>query len=289
MMPIGFPPRIVAAVLSSALLLSHRGATAEEATGQTIPVAASGAELADGSTGGAGGVADIPEHPLAPATRWARQWLANIDKFQDYSCTFAKRERIDGELSGHHYMDCKVRRQPFSVYMHFTAPSNVKGQEVLYVAGCNDGQLRAHGVGIKAFIGTISLRPTASMAMEGNRHPITEFGIRNLAVRFIEGAERDGQYGECEVKFIEGAKLNRRSCTVIEIVHPVERSEFDYHIARVFVDDELQIPVRFESYGWPTQPGEKPPLNEEYTYLKLKFDNGYTDADFDEGNAAYDF
>lgn len=274
----------LAATFAAAALFSPGRAPAEEATGQSLPVAAP-AEIAEVSTS----VAVVPEHPLAPATRWARQWLANIDAVADYSCTFAKRERIDGEMGGYTYMDCKVRQRPFSVYLHFNSPSNVKGQEVLFVEGRHDGHLRAHGVGLKSWIGTISLLPTASMAMEGNRHPITELGIRNLTARFIEITERDSRYGECEVKFIEGAKVNRRPCTVVEISHPVERREFDYHVARIFVDDEWKLPIRYESYGWPQEPGGEPVLNEEYTYLKLKFNNGFTDGEFDEDNDAYGF
>lgn len=275
---------LIAAAFMSAAWLSFDPAAAEEATGQAYPVAMP-AEVAEASTS----VAAESEHPLAPATRWARRWLANIDAVQDYSCTFAKRERLDGEMGGYTYMDCKIRHRPFSVYLLFTSPAKVKGQEVLYVDGRHDGQLRAHGVGLKSWIGTISLLPTAPRAMEGNRHPVTEIGIRNLTAGFIEITERDSVYGECEVKYIEGAKVNGRPCTVIQITHPVERREFDYHLARFFVDDELQVPIRYESYGWPQEPGGDPVLNEEYTYLKLKFNNGFTDADFDEENAEYDF
>jgi hypothetical protein len=45
--------------------------------------------------------------------------------------------------------------------------------------------------------------------------------------------------------------------------------------------------VRYESYGWPAVEGEAPPLLEEYTYLKVKLNNGFTDADFETSNPSY--
>ena len=36
-------------------------------------------------------------------------------------------------------------------------------------------------------------------------------------------------------------------------------------------------------------PAEEPPLVEEYTYANLKFNLGFTDADFDVNNPQYGF
>ena len=96
-------------------------------------------------------------------------------------------------------------------------------------------------------------------------------------------------FGECEVKFFKGAKINKRSATCIQVVHPVPRKNFRFHKALVFVDDELNIPVRYEAHDWPERPGGPPMLLEEYTYTDIKLNNGYTDATFDEYNPEYHF
>jgi hypothetical protein len=44
------------------------------------------------------------------------------------------------------------------------------------------------------------------------------------------------------------------------------------------------VPIRYAAYLWPQNPGEQPPLEEEYTYLNLKVNNNFTDADFDQNN-----
>src|SRR5262245_59867794 len=37
------------------------------------------------------------EHPLMPGLRWADFGVKRLEGVHDYSCTFVKRERIDGE------------------------------------------------------------------------------------------------------------------------------------------------------------------------------------------------
>lgn len=230
------------------------------------------------------------EHPLMPAVRWAKSQFDEIKQLEDYSCTLVKRERVDGELMEHEYMYVKVRHEPFSIYTYFLKPSKKKGREAIYVDGQNDGKLWAHttGFGAKA-IGTISLLPTSSIAMRDNRYPITELGLRRLTERLIEVGEQDSQYGECEVKLIDNAKVNKRDCTCIQVLHPVPRKNFLFHMARIYVDNELNLPTRYEAYDWPEEEGGEPVLYEEYTYLDLKINNGFTDEDFDTKNADYAF
>ena len=55
---------------------------------------------------------------------------------KDYSATLVKRERIDGVLGSHEYMEAKIRHEqtgpdgavsvPFSVYLHFGLPFHAK-------------------------------------------------------------------------------------------------------------------------------------------------------------------
>jgi len=230
------------------------------------------------------------EHPLAPALRWALQGLPAIEKLQDYSATMVKRERISGKLGEYEYMFAKIRHKPFSVYLYFLGPGNLKGQEVIYIEGQNNGNLWAHTTGIKdKLVGTVSLKPDGMVAMQGNRYPLTEIGLLNLTRRLAEVAKQDMNYGECEVKFFPGAKINNRSCTCIQVVHPTPRRNFLFNVARIFVDDELNMPVRYEAYDWPKEKDGAPELLEEYTYLNLKMNNGFTDEDFNIKNPNYAF
>jgi len=125
--------------------------------------------------------------------------------------------------------------------------------------------------------------------MKDQRYPITELGVANLTKRLIEVGEHDKQFGECDVKFFQGTKVGGRECTMIQVTHPVPRRNFIFHIARIYIDDQLGLPIHYEAYDWPNQPGGNPELLEEYTYTNLKINQGFTDSDFDVHNPQYGF
>ena len=229
-------------------------------------------------------------HPLDPALEVAREGLTHIrSTLRDYSCTLVKQERINGVLGEpeYAYTECRNRQMengrivvPFSVYMYFLKPDNLKGREVMYVEGRNDGKMVAHEGNFLKRFGNVWLLPDSSLAMRGNRYPITEAGVENLIAKLIERGERDRHRGECQVEFLKNAKINGRSCTVLQVTHPVPRPYFDFNIATIFIDDELNVPVRYAAYSWPPRPGAKPELIESYTYLNMKVNVGLTDEDF---------
>jgi hypothetical protein len=227
------------------------------------------------------------EHPLAPSHRLAQRVLKHIDaEIRDYSCLFVKRERVDGTLSELNYIQMEVLSQPFSVHMKFIKPK--AGQECLFVEGANDNKLLARAHGWRGSIaGVLTLDPNGSLAMDGNRHPITKAGIRNLTTEIIRIVENDMKYGECEVKVYSDEKVDERPAVMIEVVHPQPRKEFKFHIARMYIDREYKIPVRFEEYAWPAQAGAKPELEEQYLYTRLKLNNGFKATEFVKSNPNY--
>ena len=231
------------------------------------------------------------QHPLDACLAVADKVLAHLKKdVKDYTCVIVKQERIDGQLNPPEYMACKIRQQPLGVYMKFLKPDDVKDREVLYVNGANDGKLLAReGSGFKRVFGMVALPPTGPLAMAGQRYPITELGMTRLTEKLIEVGQRDRKYSEVEVHFYTNAKVNERVCTLIEVVHPTPRRNFLFHIARIYIDDELKVPIRYAAYLWPDQPGGEPKLDECYTYLRLKLNVGLTDTDFDYKNPSYHF
>lgn len=230
------------------------------------------------------------EHPLMPSLRWAEQGLPELEKVKDYSALFVKRERVAGVLGEPQYLRLKVRHEPFSVYAKFLAPASVKGEEVIYVEGQNEGKLLAHVPGFGTnLLGTVSVKPDSALAMCGQRHPMTKIGLLNMVRRLIEIGHQDIHYAECEVQNFHGAKINGQRCLCVQVVHPVQRSHFYYYLARIFIDEQTSLPVRYECYDWPKKAHGDPELMEQYTYLNVKFNNGFTDEEFDIKNPAYHF
>jgi hypothetical protein len=222
-----------------------------------------------------------------PAMRLAQDGLARIDStITDYSAMLIKQERIDGTLNEQEVAFIKVRHNPFAVYMYFLKPH--KGRECLYNAGPKGekGLLVARDCGFRKRLGQFELDPEGRLAMAGQKYPITKLGIRNLVTELIDVANNDTKFGECTVE-VKQSVINGRPATLIEAVHPSPRQNFRFHKAEIFIDNELKLPVRYASYMWPEKPGEAPPLEEAYTYVNLKLNNGYVDADFDKENPEY--
>ncbi len=242
-------------------------------------------------------------HPLLPIIRYAfSRYQSMSTELQDYRCRLVKRERIAGRLQSHQFMAVKVRHQPaadgsqtpnIDVYLRFLAPSRIKGREVLYVEGENNGELLAtkggHGA-LKHF--TISTALESDQALRDSLYPVNQIGVLNLTRRLIEDGVKHMQADvlrECVVVDKTGATIDDRPCRFIEVTFPAQRSGIRFHKAQIFIDEKLQIPVRYASYDWPQAEGEPPRLLEEYTYADLELNPGLADLDFRRDNPDYHF
>ena len=249
--------------------------------------------------------ADDPPRPAAavaraePAPRPAGSSIAEAIKLvetarerykavDDYTCTFFKRERIDGELSPIHGLAMKARTKPRSFYFKITTPK--PGREAIYVAGQNGGKGAFHDVGFnKLLAGTLWLDPRASLAMRDCRHPISDAGIGHLIDTVHEAWTKELTAEESRVSIHRNAKVGDRPCLMVESVHTKKSKAFLFHKVNLYLDAEHGLPIRFEAYDWPAQDGGVAPLVEEYTYTHLKLNVGLRDRDFDVANRAYSF
>jgi hypothetical protein len=104
-----------------------------------------------------------------------------------------------------------------------------------------------------------------------------------MARRIIDKVEADMRAdptGEnTQVTFFLGAKVNGRVCTHFHVTHPQRAEGLSFYMASVYVDDDLQVPIRIEGYDWPEDSGD-PVLLEEYTFTHLQLNVGLTDASF---------
>jgi hypothetical protein len=229
--------------------------------------------------------------PSDPVSRAMKAITACQERFQyvhDYTCTFVKRERVDGRLTAEHIMFMKARTDPKSVYFKFHQPN--RGREAIYVQGRYRDRIVAHDVGVTKFLaGTMHLDPHGSMAMEDNRHPVTEAGIGTLIDTVAKHWAVELTPGESVLAFHDDARVGNRRCTMIESVHPRRGPNFLFHKVRLYIDQEFGLPIRFEAYDWPRHAGLVPDLVEEYSYLDLKLNVGLRDHDFDPGNQQYSF
>jgi outer membrane lipoprotein-sorting protein len=230
----------------------------------------------------------VEDDPIARAKQTIADCKAKYATIQDYTCTFFKRERIDGKLYTPHIISMKARTKPASLYFKFIQPNS--GREAIFIQGKNNNKIVAHDVGIGRFVaGTMHLDPKGDMAMEENRHPVTEAGLGSMIDLVKARWDTELHPGESVILFHPQAKVGDRPCLLVESIHPKKSSEFLFHKVKLYIDREHNLPIRFEAYDWPKHAGAEGELLEEYTYANLKTNVGLKDRDFDPDNSQYSY
>jgi hypothetical protein len=308
-------PQPTRPVIDPALLAetdSEASATVRRTAGETAIADAANTPPAVATLETASVAPDRPQHDapktvkdpqLLLALDDAARCLENIEQnVKDYTCVFIKRENVDGVIVGPDYIQAKVRHAvvkngkvvtPFSVYMRFVKPTEKRGREVLYLDGLNSNKVLVREAGWKGKLaGAVWLARDSSLLMSENRHEVNEVGILNLTHRILErGHARDGNVAGVDYKatYGGGAELNKRPCRYLDINFTTRNRQNDASQIRVMFDEELNVPIRYVAYGWPSSPGSRAPLLEEYTYVNLEINKGLTDADFSPENDKYSF
>ncbi len=233
-------------------------------------------------------------HPLAWTFSYAKARSDYIQEhIRDYSCRLIKRERINGELQPHQFIEVSMRCEqridgdlvhPMAVFMQYLAPGTVKDRRVLYVEGQNDGKMLVRKGGRLLKYAKIEVDPNGSTARRESNYPITDVGFDKIIERLIEKVEEDIENDPAAtntlVSHFRNARVGDRVCTHIQVIHPQPAAGIKFHKASLYIDDQLQVPIRLVVYDWPPSPGQPPPLMEEYIYVNLKLNVGLSDADF---------
>ncbi|PAY20779.1 hypothetical protein CKO51_04055 [Rhodopirellula sp. SM50] len=217
---------------------------------------------------------------------------------KDYTCTLIAQERIDGQLQSVKCCQAKVKHHDepdaegngsISIYLKYKAPESIKGREVLWIDGQNDGKMLVRKGGSRLAFLTALIEPTSEMATQNSRYTIHDFGIQRLVERMIEFGSIELAGGECQTNVVEDVDVDGRSCRLFEVIHPERRDGLPFHCARVYIDKELQLPTRFEAYDWPNEDDDQPVLIERYAYCDLQLNVGLTPKDFDKNSSDYQF
>jgi hypothetical protein len=234
------------------------------------------------------------QHPLQAVIDYARREQKYLsDTVRDSSCRLIKRERINGYLQDMHFIDMQVREsvhqdgrivQPLSIYLHFLGPKNVVDRRVVYVEGQNGGKMLVRNGGKHFDYVVAEIDPQSDAARDETLVPVTDIGFNRLLGKMIEVLQKHQQIdvsgGNSHAERISGAKINNRTCTVIRITHPRPMDGLEFHIANVFVDDDLHAPVRVDYSDFPKTAGGKAPLIAEYTYTNLQLNVDLPNSEF---------
>ena len=210
---------------------------------------------------------------------WINAARETIQRVRDYQCTFIKRERYDGVLQDEQTAVLKVRHQPFSVHLKFVAPRASAGKEAVYVAGRNNGKMRAKTTGALSLVGFVSLDTRDPRAMQGTRHDITEAGISHLLERIVQARTQFEGHSSGHVSVGE-VMFHQRACVRIEIIDPNADGKEYTHRSVIYFDKDTNLPVRYEAYGRPRPGVAGGDLLECYSYIDCRFNMNLGDAAF---------
>ena len=161
---------------------------------------------------------------------------------------------------------------------------------MIYVEGRNKDFLLVHTPGLQdATVGTMSLDPKGLLTMHGEHHPITEIGLANLCRQLIQRGESAGDPGQVQVKrFRRPASTRGRAACWRSSTRSRSRRSAATWPGSSSTTSGIS-PSASRSTNCRRTHVKGPQLVEEYTYLDVKLNNGYSDADFDPKNRQYKF
>ena len=291
----------IAAVIGVITAFSVMRSSKRQAAAREAAVESAGELAAAIDTSKAMSMADV----IARA-RAVRQAMS--ESLNDYTATFIKQERqSSGLLSEVTAMQMKVQTRfrdgvdsladsgevdlaPMRVFLRFTSPVSQAGRKVIWGQDLYDGKMAVHEVGMLLGLKTIWLDPNGMIAMQGQKHPISEIGMVKLVEKLIERGQQDLDTPGMEITLSEDHDFGGIKTEVLRISRSVPTGdENGFSLAEIILDPERQLILQYRSLGWPEKAGDPAPLLESYTYENVQTNVGLTDADFDVNNPDYGY
>lgn len=230
----------------------------------------------------------LRDDPLAGLIE-ARDRLVRTTR--DYTCTFVKQERIDGEISEEQESNVKFRSEPYSVMMNFTRNAGLANRAI-YVKGkwrdetAEDPSLRELAVcqpakGLSLFIKSIKQPINGLLAKQTSRRSIDEFGFHRSLDLLIKYSQIARQADELKLEFVGETRFDGRDVWLVRRTLPYTSPDGPYpdRVANIYIDCKLHVPVAVYTYSNVDEAPEH--LLGKYEYRNVRFNVGLTETDFD--------
>lgn len=223
--------------------------------------------------------------------------LVRLDGISTYTATFDKQERIGGELLESQSMFMKIRHEPFSVFLNVVDGLHT-GRQILYPVASDDPRLLVQLTKFGGRLPALRLAPTATLAMNECRYPITTAGIKEITKRALELRQRELAHGSLVVTTMrDDATFDGRPAYefVVEYTKP-ELSKAAYRRCEICIDRQLMLPVRVRNVTWAEFAADAndedldgTTLLEYYAFRDIDLDIQLDDAEFTCENETYAF
>ena len=248
-----------------------------------------------------------------------------VKKMKTYTGFMDKQERFVGDGLGKLEKTSFKYSDPFKVYIKFLNCYN--GREAIFVRGRNENQVTVHNGSFPDL--TLNLDTFGNTAMEGNHHPITEFGMASTIRISAKNLRKALKRKEGDFKVTDGGTVNGRPVWKIDAKLPkgghfitAKDDETLWHIAKRTGQDMYLIMYTNKDYDEADDPDEGDKvfipryyggrsellvdkenwmpvkattwdwggrLYEMYSYHGMKYNVSLSAKDFDTNNKEYGF
>ena len=195
-------------------------------------------------------------------------------RYQDYTCTLIKQERIGGRVSNEQEIAVKFVSDPFSVAMRWTPETAGLGDRVLYVEGKYNNMMLVRPTGVLGkLVGTAMRRPDGPQAMQSTLRPVNQFGFIRSLESLLKVYRQARTAGDLTERFGGYAEVaGRKAIVLIRQLPPKD----NYPAAKtvIFIDLEYLVPIAVEGYDWDQQ------LSSRYVFKDIRFNVGLKGEDF---------
>lgn len=202
-----------------------------------------------------------------------RKWLRSVP---DYTAVFHRHERVQGVLRSPETTELKLRHQPFSVTMVWTAD----GKTAHYFDGMNSNRVAVRLGGWKRRLGWINLNPDGSIAMAQSRYAITDVGLMRLSEQLIEKFTPYLDAAGVSCVWLPNESIGGRLCQVFHVNYESAAVNPDYRQTTVWLDHEWNVPLCVKNFDWEQDDSYPEGLLEFYVYENLQLNSQLIDRDF---------
>jgi hypothetical protein len=224
-----------------------------------------------------------------------KEAMTRLGDVDNYTCTFDKQERIEGELTELQQQFIKIRHQPFSVY--FKVEKGDVGREILYPIGPDDGRMIVKLPDFNSRIPALKLDPNSSQAMAESRYPITMAGIKELTKMTLEIRQHDLKLGnQIHTVLRDDRTFDGRAVYSYEMTYASPKANKTYRKCELYIDKQLMVPVYVKNHTWADNVRgsdlndlDDTTLIEYYAFGDIKLNAGLHAMDFDTKNKDYKF
>jgi outer membrane lipoprotein-sorting protein len=202
----------------------------------------------------------------------------NYKKVNDYSCSFYKKEYIEGEYILRNNIYLKYKKPNF-YFLRWTEGKK-QGMEAIYAGEKYNNKIKVHLPGIMGLI-NLSLDPWGKTAMKGCRHSILESDFGYMISMLRKNCEKAQKSSKFKIEFLGNHNIDGIKSHFYKFTFPDEKNYYG-KIIKLYVYENIGLPIKFIVY-------DDKRLIEEYKFLNLKINNGFTTKDFDVDNPDYEF